>query len=111
MLDEELRASTQDGTYPRPQLVRPRWLDLSGEWDFAYDDDVTVDPRAGVPAEFPRTIVVPYPPESPLSGINETGYHPVVWYRRRVSVADVGASGHAKGRTLLLHFGAVDYRA
>ena len=30
----------QDGSYPSPQLVRPRWLDLSGEWDFAFDDDV-----------------------------------------------------------------------
>ena len=89
MLDEELRASAQDGTYPRPQLVRPHWLDLSGEWDFAYDDDVTVDGRAGIPDEFTRTIVVPYPPESPLSGINDTGYHPVVWYRRRVGRAEL----------------------
>lgn len=111
MLDEELRASAQDGTYPRPQLVRPRWLDLRGEWDFAYDDDVTVDPRAGLPDEFPRTIVVPYPPESPLSGINETGYHPVVWYRRRVGWGELERADHAGGRTLLLHFGAVDYRA
>ena len=112
MLDEELRASTQDGTYPRPQLVRPRWLDLSGDWDFAYDDDVTVDPRAGIPAEFPRTIVVPFPPESPLSGINETGYHPVVWYRRRVELARASSTPTTPmGRTLLLHFGAVDYRA
>ncbi|WP_243076247.1 glycoside hydrolase family 2 protein [Microbacterium sp. SS28] len=111
MRDEELRASAQDGTYPRPQLVRPRWFDLSGEWDFAFDEDVSVDPRAGVPAEFARTIVVPYPPESPLSGIHETGYHPVVWYRRYVDASDVARAGHADGRTLLLHFGAVDYRA
>ncbi len=53
MLDEELRASAQDGTYPRPQLVRPRWLDLSGEWDFAYDDDVTVDGTSRHPRRIP----------------------------------------------------------
>lgn len=111
MRDEEVRASMQDGSYPRPQLVRPRWLDLSGEWDFAYDEDVAVDPRTGIPAEFTRTIVVPYPPESPLSGINDTGYHGVVWYRRRVGRAEVTGTGDAEGRTLLLHFGAVDYRA
>ncbi|MEU1972036.1 glycoside hydrolase family 2 TIM barrel-domain containing protein [Microbacterium sp. NPDC019599] len=111
MLDEELRASTQDGAYPRPQLVRSEWLDLSGEWDFAFDEDVEVDARVGTPAEFGRTIVVPYPPESPLSGVHETGHHPVVWYRRRVEAAEVAGAGHASGRVLLLHFGAVDYRA
>src|SRR6478752_264675 len=102
MLDEELRASAQDGTYPRPQLVRPRWFDLSGEWDFAYDEDVTAYGRDGVPDRFPLTIVVPYPPESPLSGINDTGFRAVVWYRRRVDAAGIAATGHAAGRTLLL---------
>jgi hypothetical protein len=32
------RASRQDGTHPRPLLVRERWADLDGEWDFAVDD-------------------------------------------------------------------------
>lgn len=110
-MPEELRASVQDGAYPRPQLVRPHWLDLSGEWDFAFDEDVAVDRRADMPDDFTRTIVVPYPPESPLSGVGDTGFHPVVWYRRRVGAADLERVGHAEGRTVLLHFGAVDYRA
>ncbi len=111
MLDEELRASVQDGSYPRPQLVRPRWLDLSGEWDFAFDDDVQCYTPGGIPDEFIRTIVVPYPPEAPLSGVADSGFHSVVWYRRRVDAAGVTSAGHGEGRTLLLHFGAVDYRA
>jgi beta-galactosidase/beta-glucuronidase len=54
---------------------------------------------------FDRTIVVPYPPESPASGIRDETFHPVVWYRREFA-------GHcAAGRLLVLHFGAVDYRA
>jgi beta-galactosidase/beta-glucuronidase len=110
-MPDEFRASAQDGTYPRPQLVRPRWLDLSGEWDFAFDDDIRALTPDGVPGKFPRTIVVPYPPESPLSGVHETGFHPVVWYRRRVAAAEIADAGHVEGQTLLVHFGAVDYRA
>jgi beta-galactosidase/beta-glucuronidase len=80
-------------THPRPQLTRARWTDLCGEWQFSFDDDV-----------FDRTIMVPFPPESKASGIAETGYHPVLWYRRTFT-ADPGQD------RLLLHFGAVDYRA
>lgn len=110
-MPDEFRASAQDGTYPRPQLVRPRWLDLSGEWDFAFDEDIRALTPDGVPGEFTRTIAVPYPPESPLSGVHETGFHPVVWYRRGVSAAEIADAGHVEGQTLLVHFGAVDYRA
>lgn len=110
-MPEDVRAAEQDGTYPRPQLVRPDWLDLSGEWEFAFDDEVQGRGGAGIPSDLTRTIVVPYPPESPLSGIHDTGFHPVVWYRRAVAAAELAATGHAEGRVLLLHFGAVDYRA
>jgi beta-galactosidase/beta-glucuronidase len=94
--------------HPRPQLARQRWTDLSGPWAFAFDDG-DVGLAEGWPHRadgFDRTIVVPFPPESRASGIGETGYHPVVWYRRtfRVPAED-------RGGRLLLHFGAVDYRA
>lgn len=93
--------------HPRPQLARPRWTDLSGSWGFAYDDgDVGLDERwAERPDAFDRTIRVPYPPESPASGIGDPGPHPVVWYRRAVRLE------RRPGERLLLHFGAVDYRA
>lgn len=109
MVDLVERASVQDGTYPRPQLVRPRWLDLGGEWDFAVGDGP--EGRATPAQHFGRTIVVPFPPEAPLSGIGETGYHPVVWYRRRITADELGATGFTGDERLLLHFGAVDYRA
>jgi beta-galactosidase/beta-glucuronidase len=104
--------SEQDGTYPRPQLVRDRWADLGGTWEFDYDDADDGRER-GLASGHPlgRTIIVPFPPESPASGIGDTGYHRVLWYRRTVSADEVAATGHATGRTLLLHFGAVDYRA
>jgi beta-galactosidase/beta-glucuronidase len=93
-------------THPRPQLARANRLDLCGSWRFAFDDkDEGLDAgwfKSTKP--FDRTIVLPFPPESKASGIGEAGYHPVVWYRRTFH-ADPG-----NGR-LLLHFGAVDYRA
>ncbi|MEU5870953.1 glycoside hydrolase family 2 TIM barrel-domain containing protein [Glycomyces sp. NPDC047369] len=107
-----LRASRQEVARPRPQLLRESFLDLSGEWGFAHDDadrglaEGWCDGRA-----LPRSITVPYPPESTASGVGETGFHPVVWYRRELSSGDLAAVGHEAGRRLIVHFGAVDYRA
>ncbi|MGW6353718.1 sugar-binding domain-containing protein [Streptomyces sp. NPDC055092] len=97
--------------HPRPQLVRdPNWRDLSGPWQFAYDDADRgrsgrwMDPDTTEP--FTATITVPYPPESEASGIADASFHPVLWYRRTIEVTRPTA-----GRRLLLHFGAVDHRA
>ena len=100
----ETAAPEIDPAYPRPQLVREAWLDLSGPWQFAHDDaDVGLDEGWFDGREFDRTIQVPYPPESPASGIGDTGYHKVVWYRRECE--------RPAGERLLLHFGAVDFAA
>ncbi len=99
------------GIHPRPQLTRDRWFDLSGKWQFSYDDsDIGLDnrwyqqwqPSSGV-AE--RAITVPFPPESSASGIGDPGFHRVLWYRRGFTPP------HRPGERLLLHFGAVDYSA
>ncbi|SDQ05470.1 Glycosyl hydrolases family 2, TIM barrel domain [Curtobacterium sp. UNCCL20] len=105
-------ASQQDGTYPRPQMLRSHWADLDGTWSFRNDGDDDSDDawRAGFPDA--RDIVVPFPPESPASGIDEPGFHPVVWYSRPITRADLEAAGHGTSAPrVLLHFGAVDYRA
>ncbi len=93
--------------HPRPQLTRPDWEELDGPWGLAFDDGgigiVEQWPRRD--DVFDRVIRVPFPFESPASGIADTGFHPVVWYRRTVTAAA------QPGHRLLLHFGAVDYRA
>lgn len=105
-------ASRQSGRYPRPQLIRPHWTELSGRWEFDFGSwDEPVAARLRAEPWSGRTIQVPFPPESAASGIGETGYHPVLWYRRTVTAAEIEAAGFAAGRSLLLHFGAVDYRA
>src|SRR5918997_3113748 len=94
--------------HPCPQLRRERWTDLCGPWGFAFDDDDRglAERWFDEAAPFDREIGVPFPPESRLSGVHDTGFHPVVWYRReiRVEAAD-------RANRLRLHFGAVDYRA
>ncbi len=100
---------TNDTVHPRPLLVRPHWQDLCGPWGFASDE---VDRGRALgwhhDAEpFAATITVPYPPESELSGVHDPVSPAIVWYRRvfRPEAAP------APGDRLLLHFGAVDYRA
>ena len=90
--------------YPRPQWVRKDWLNLNGKWDFK----ATLDLNSATIADEPLRgkIIVPFVPESQLSGIGETDFMPVVWYRRKFRVP----AGWA-GQRVLLHFGAVDYLA
>ncbi|MGC8882469.1 MAG: glycoside hydrolase family 2 protein [Bryobacteraceae bacterium] len=94
--------------HPQPQFQRPEWLTLNGPWQFAFDDR-----DEGLAAgwhlterPFTRTITVPFAFESRRSGIGDTSFHPVVWYRRQFEVPAAW-----KGRRVLLHFGAVDYKA
>ena len=96
--------------HPSPQRARPSWIDLSGQWGFAFDDaEIGLDQGwYERPECFDRTIEVPYPPESKASGIGDPAYHPVVWYRRTFRGGDLDLSA---GRRLLMHFGAVDYEA
>lgn len=107
-----LRASTHDGTHPRPTMMREDWTSLDGAWGFAHDDEQAglaerwYAPAASADADpFSRTIEVPFVPESEASGVHETGYHPTVWYRRTINASA------APGQRLLLHLGAVDHEA
>lgn len=83
--------------YPRPQLVRDSYFCLNGEWDFA----VT---RGDAPENYDRKIIVPYPPQSVLSGIDEV-YEKgdVLFYKRNFTLPD----GFIKNR-VILHIGATD---
>ena len=93
--------------YPRPQWVRADWLNLNGEWEFAEDPDLSGE-EGGWASGRPLAgrIVVPFAPESRLSGIGKTDFMPCVWYRRVFRVPETW-----EGKRVLLHFGAVDYEA
>lgn len=87
--------------YPRPQLVREKWLNLNGLWQFQPAANKTEALPAG---NLSRTILVPFPVESALSGVME--HHETIWYRRKFSVP-----ASWKGEQVLLHFGAVDFES
>ena len=87
--------------YPRPQLVRPDWLNLNGLWDYAILPDST-----NMPPPFDGKILVPFPVESALSGVmTNLDEHSKLVYQRSFSVPETW-----HGRRVRLHFGAVDWR-
>ncbi len=90
--------------YPRPQFVRNEWLCLNGEWQFEIDNGDSGLERGLIESELKDRIIVPFCPESPLSGINNTDFMNVVWYRRKMRIP-----GEWAGSSVLLHFQASDY--
>lgn len=98
-----ISAAYQDGTYPRPLMVREGAVLLDGPAGFALDDrDRGLAERWFERNDvFDRTIVLPFSPESPASGIGDTAPHRIVWYRIELPAVEVA-------ERLLLHFGAVD---
>ncbi len=99
--------------YPRPQFVRldessgrPEWLCLNGEWQFEIDAGDSGKERGLLERELRGSILVPFCPESELSGVGDTDFLHAVWYRRAVAIPEAW-----RGRSVLLHFQAVDYDA
>lgn len=94
--------------YPQPQFQRETWQTLNGRWEFEYDDKDAglAENWAAGSRKLSRSITVPFAPETTKSGIGDTSFHPVVWYRRSFTTP-----AGWNGRRVLLHFGAVDYRA
>ena len=89
--------------YPRPQLVRKGWTNLNGDWEYAV---TSVTNTPGRPEKWDGKIRVPFAIESALSGVGRL-LQPdeFLWYTRTVNCAK------RPGERILLHFGAVDFRA
>ena len=87
--------------YPRPQMVRPQWSNLNGQWNYAIlDKDEKYNSPDG-------QIMVPFAVESKLSGVQrQVGPEKALWYERSFTVPK-----QWKGKRVLLHFGAVDWQA
>lgn len=91
--------------HPQPQMERESWMNLNGEWDFSFDfGNSGIDRKFYERTELERKILVPFCPESDLSGIGCKDFIPAVWYRRTVILKKEQLTGR-----VLLHFGAVDY--
>ncbi len=90
--------------YPRPQLVRENWTNLNGQWDYAVTEIAKTDGR---PEKWDGKILVPFALESPISGCGGRLLAPsqYLWYTRKLMLDP------KPGERILLHFGAVDFRA
>ncbi len=91
--------------YPRPQFVRAPWVNLNGVWTCSFDFGRSGMQR-GLAASrgFEQEILVPFCPESALSGVNYKDFIEMLWYHRQLEIP-----GGWGGKRILLHFGAVDY--
>lgn len=84
--------------YPRPQMARRSWLNLNGRWECAFSES------SRQPNAYDGTIIVPFSPETELSGVNRAlGKNEYLWYRRSFKLPE-----DFKGKRILLHFDAVD---
>ena len=87
--------------YPRPQMARREWVNLNGLWDYAI-----VPQQGSTPEKYDGRILVPFAVESALSGVKRAlTPEQRLWYRRTFTAPKLN------GKRLLLHFGAVDWRA
>ena len=92
--------------HPRPDSVRENWLNLNGEWDFEIDNALV-----GAEKHFEKRdsldgkIIVPFCPESKLSGVEHTDFMNAVWYRRNIEIPKAW-----QGKRILLHIDACDYK-
>jgi hypothetical protein len=87
--------------YPRPQMIRDGWLNLNGLWDYAIRAKETTETSS-----YDGKILVPFAIESALSGVGKTvGKDHLLVYRRTVTLPP-----SFRKKTVLLHFGAVDWK-
>ena len=93
--------------YPRPQFGRKEWMNLNGAWEFEIDNaENGMEHRFYEKTTLANTINIPFCPESSLSGVGNTDFMNCVWYRKNIVIPSEWS-----GRRVLLHFGAVDYKA
>ena len=91
--------------HPRPQLERQTWQNLNGTWSYAFDFG-----RSGRDRDYPactgfeKSIIVPFAPESDLSGVGHKDFIDTIWYQR---VLDIPSDW--QGFSVFLRFGAVDF--
>ncbi|UTY28480.1 glycoside hydrolase family 2 protein [Treponema putidum] len=101
---ESLNKDCPLNEYPRPQLVRENWQCLNGRWDYAITETEGHPIKWEPPKTWDGAIIVPFSPESLLSGVQRQLLPgKKLWYRREFAFEKC-----KDGERLLLHFGAVD---
>jgi beta-galactosidase/beta-glucuronidase len=98
---EELEVNNVLSEYPRPTMVRESYLNLNGYWNYAITN------TRDFPEDYDGEILVPFSPESVLSGVSrQLMPDQYLFYQREIEIGE----GFYQSETnrLILHFGAVD---
>ena len=96
---------------PRPEHPNPSWerksfYNLNGEWQFEIDNARSGEDRELYnEKELSSKIMLPFCPESELSGIGNRDFMTAVWYKREVNFTE----SELFGNRIILHFGAADF--
>lgn len=91
--------------YPRPQFQRADWQNLNGEWTYTFDFGKSgLERHLHESKGFDKKIIVPFCPESQLSGVGYTDFIPSMWYHRQIKIPE-----EWKGRNIRLNIGASDF--
>lgn len=107
IFNDEICGEIPRPEYPRPSLRRKdsSWMNLNGRWEFEIDaSDSGWERFVWKKEKLDGEIIVPFAPESRLSGVENQDFMKRVWYRRKFSLNEKQLSDR-----VLLHFGAVDY--
>lgn len=93
--------------YPRPQFERSQWVNLNGEWTYELDlVDTGLERELHKSVGFADKIIVPFCPESKLSGVEHKEFITGIWYHRQIQ-----APAAWSDKKIMLHFGAVYYES
>ena len=91
--------------YPRPQFFRKDWMCLNGEWQFEIDNSSSGEERKLFDAKnLSGKIILPFAPESDLSGVGNKDFMSCVWYKREVEIP-----ANWNDKKIIFHIGASDY--
>lgn len=91
--------------YPRPQFERSDWQNLNGEWTYEFDFGKSGMNRNLFESKgFDNKIIVPFCPESELSGVGYKDFIPAMWYQKDIQIPESW-----QGKRTLIHFGGVDF--
>jgi len=93
--------------HPRPQLARAEWRNLNGPWSVHFDWGKSgVERGLNAATGFEQPILVPFCPESKLSGIGHVDFIEAMWYHRRLQIPTTW-----RDKRVILHCGGCDYMA
>ena len=107
MASVSVMAQLPRAEYPRPQFERAEWQNLNGEWSYTLDPVKTGWERGLKDSKgFDGKIIVPFAPESKLSGVEHKEFIPCIWYQREITIPAEWAD-----KDVVLNFGAVYYES